>query len=212
MTKLILVRHGESLGNYANKFLGHTDLDLSPTGYKQAEFVKEYFSKVHIDKIYSSDLLRAYNTIISTAEEKKIPIIKSENLREIYAGEWENLTFDELCTEYDEEYRVWRENIGLARCTGGESVEALQKRIFKELKKICDENSDKTVCVATHATPIRVFTAKCMGYPLDKIKDIKWAKNASVNIFNYSDGKFEMLEYSNVNHLGDCITQIPKNV
>lgn len=212
MTKLILVRHGESLGNYVDKFLGHTDLDLSPMGYKQAEFVKEYFRNVHIDKIYSSDLLRAYNTIISTAEEKKIPVIKSEKLREIYAGEWENLTFDEICAEFDQEYRLWRENIGLARCTGGECVEDLQKRICDELKKICDENPDKTICIATHATPIRVFAAMCLGYPLDKIKDIKWAKNASVNIFNYSEGKFEMLEYGNVSHLGDCVTQIPKNV
>ncbi len=212
MTKLILVRHGESLGNYEDKFLGHTDLDLSPTGYKQAEFVREYFSKVHIDKIYSSDLLRAYNTIISTAQEKEIPVIKSENLREIYAGEWENMTFDDLCTKFDEEYRVWRENIGLAICTGGESVKDLQVRICKELKKICDENPDKTVCIATHATPIRVFAAKCLGYPLERIKDVKWAKNASINIFNYSDGNFEMLEYSFVDHLGNYVTQLPKNV
>ncbi len=212
MTKLILVRHGESLGNYVDKFLGHTDLDLSPKGYNQAEFVKKYFSKIHIDKIYSSDLLRAYNTIISTAEEKKIPVIKSENLREIYAGSWENKTFDELATEFEEDYGVWLQNIGVSRCTGGESVEELQTRIYKELKKICDENPDKTVVVATHATPIRVFAAKCLGYSLDEVKNIKWAKNASTSIFNYSDGIFEMLEYDFVDHLGDFVTELPKNV
>ena len=212
MTKLILIRHGESLGNSTNKFLGHTDLDLSPKGYEQAEFLKKHLLEVHIDKIYSSDLLRAYNTIISTAKEKGISVIKSENLREIYAGDWENLSFDDLCSNFSEDYTLWRENIGFSRCTGGESVEDLQKRIYKELKRICDENPDKTICVATHATSIRSFAAKCLGYPLDKMKDIKWAKNASISIFKYSGDKFEMLEYGNVSHLGDLVTELPKNV
>ena len=212
MTKLILVRHGESLGNYVDKFLGHTDLDLSPKGYKQAEFVRKYFSDIHIDKIYSSDLSRAYNTIVSTAQEKGISITKSENLREIYAGGWENKTFDELMSEFEDDYRVWRENIGHAICTGGESVEDLQKRICKEIKKICDENPDKTIVVATHATPIRVFTAKCLGYSLNEIKNIEWAKNASINIFDYSAGEFKMLKYGFADHLGGLVTELPKNV
>ena len=95
-TKIILVRHGESLGNHDKKFLGHFDLDLSQLGYKQAELVGKHFKDIIVDAIYSSDLKRAYNTVLPVSKCKNIPIITSKNLREIYAGSWESLTFSDI--------------------------------------------------------------------------------------------------------------------
>ena len=92
--KFYLVRHGQSLGNLTNTFLGHTDLDLSDLGYSQAKSVCQYLSDRQIDVIYSSDLLRAYNTAKPLSRLLNKEINKSYNLREIYAGEWEGKTFD----------------------------------------------------------------------------------------------------------------------
>ena len=51
MTKIYFIRHGESIGNAQQRFLGHTDLDLTELGYKQAEATAEFLSDVKIDKI-----------------------------------------------------------------------------------------------------------------------------------------------------------------
>lgn len=212
MTQIILIRHGESMGNMVNSFLGHTDLDLSPKGYEQAELLRKHFENIDIDLIYSSDLKRAYNTVKPISDIKNIPIITSKNLREIYAGEWENKQFDDLETIYQNEYDIWKNNIGLAKCTGGESVAELQKRVFEEIRKIAKENDGKTICIGTHATPIRCFAAKCDDVPLEELKNYPWAFNASLSVFEFSNNKFIQREYNYIEHLEGNITSLPKNV
>ncbi len=212
MTKLILLRHGESLGNMVNRFLGHTDMDLSPTGYRQASLAGEYLKKFKIDVIYSSDLIRAYNTAKPTADALGIEIIKSSNLREIYAGNWEGKTFDELDTEFEDAYYVWKNDIGNAHCTGGESVFDLSKRICPEVEKIAKENDGKTVLIATHATPLRCMMAKWNNQPIESMKDIPWVKNASLTFAEYEDGVFKITQKDFTEHLGETVTKLPKNV
>lgn len=211
-TNIYLIRHGESEGNKRRAFLGHTNLDLTETGHNQAQNTANFLKDIDADVIYSSDLKRAYSTALHTAEMKKLDIIKNENLREIYAGEWENGLFAELEENFKESYGVWLKNIGRARCDGGESVEELQIRVVKEITRIAQENDGKTVLIFTHATPIRVFKAFCDGCSLDDIKDIRWATNASVTKARYEDGRFEILEYGIDYFQGNDKTILPGNV
>ncbi len=211
-THIYLIRHGESEGNKRKAFLGHTDLDLTETGRNQAQNTAEFLKDIHADVIYSSDLKRAYSTALHTAEMKCLDIIKSKNLREIYAGEWENGLFSDLEKNFKESYAVWLNNIGRAKCDGGESVEELQLRIVDEITRIAEKHIGKTVLIFTHATPIRVFKAFCDGYTIDEIKDIPWATNASVTHVMYSDGRFEIQEYGTDYFQGNDITILPPNV
>ncbi len=211
-TNIYLIRHGESEGNKRRAFLGHTDLDLTDTGHNQAQNTAEFLKDIDADVIYSSDLRRAYSTALHTAEMKKLDIIKSKNLREIYAGDWENGLFSDLEESFKESYAVWLNNIGRAKCDGGESVEELQIRVVDEITHIAKENDGKTILIFTHATPIRVFKAFCDGCSLDEIKDIRWATNASVTKARYADGRFEILEYGIDYFQGNDKTVLPANV
>lgn len=211
-TKIYFIRHGESEGNKRDAFLGHTDLDLSPIGYKQAKLTAKFLKDIPCDAIYSSDLKRAYNTAVETSKLKGMQIIKNKNLREIFAGKWENQLFCTLEEEYKDTYKLWLENIGKAKCDEGESVEELQNRFVSEVEKIAKENMGKTVFIFTHATPIRVLKAKCDNATLDEIKNISWATNASVTIVEYKNDKLEMVEYSKDSFLGEFVTALPENV
>ena len=211
-TKIYFIRHGESEGNMRNTFLGHADLDLSPLGHEQAKLTAKYLKNIPCDAIYSSDLKRAYNTALETANLKGMQIIKSRNLREIFAGKWENQMFSDLEKNFNDTYKVWLENIGRACCDEGESVEELQNRFVSEVIKIAKENTGKTVFIFTHATPIRVLKAKCDNVSLDEIKNISWATNASVTIAEYKEEKLHIVEYSKDDFLGDMITALPDNV
>ena len=63
MTRIILVRHGQSVANANLIFAGHSDFDLTDFGRAQAELLAKHLHKNEkIDAIYSSDLKRAYNT------------------------------------------------------------------------------------------------------------------------------------------------------
>lgn len=191
MTKLILVRHGLSEANVEHVFAGHSDADLTEQGHEQAKNTANYIAKhYNPDKIYSSDLKRAYKTAYHIADKLNMSIVTDKLLREIYAGEWEVKSYDYIIEHFGEEYGIWKKDIGNAHPNGGESVQELGKRVTVELEKIASENDGKTVVIVTHATPIRVSECIWKGYPFSKMKDIPWVSNASITEVIYSNGVF----------------------
>ena len=211
-THLYLVRHGQSEGNLSHSFLGHTDLSLTEQGKTQAELASRYLVTLAPDVIYSSDLLRAYETAQPTAEKLSLPITKNTALREIFAGEWEGLPFDRLVEDFDTDFSVWRTDIGAACPTGGESVRELASRIQAELARIATAHEGGVVMVFLHATPIRALASLCSPLGLSGMKNIPWASNASVSHFLYEDGTFSLVEYSHESYLGELSTALPRNV
>lgn len=211
-TNIILVRHGQSEGNFERKFLGHTDRDLTRLGYRQAECTCQYLKDEKIDVIYSSDLIRAYNTVAPMAQSRGLEIIKNKNFREIYAGCWENQHVDFLSSEFGEDYSVWKTDIGNSCCTNGESVLELQKRVMNELRDVAIKNLNKTILIGTHATPVRTICAAIKNLTKDEIKNIPWATNASITRISYNDGKFKLISYGEDEFLGDLKINMYKNV
>ncbi len=201
ITKLYLIRHGESEANSKNVFIGHTDLDITEKGHLQAEAAAQYLKDIHADVIYSSNLIRAYNTALHTARVKDMEVIKTEKLREIYAGKWENLHVDEIAEKYREDRDTWRYNIGLSRPTGGESFIEVRDRIAVALKEIAEANEGKSVFCFTHAAVIRSISAYYMGLSPEDTKNVPWADNASVTEIEYENGKFTVVRYGYDEHL-----------
>lgn len=213
MTTMIFVRHGQSMGNLQNEFLGHTDLDLSELGYQQAERTGAYIAENFlVDKIYASDLIRAYHTAEAAAKRLQLPIIKEPKLREIYAGDWEKKTFTELETEYPKEYQVWLSDIGNAKCTNGETVKDLQRRVLPCVKKIAEKNDGKTLLIATHATVLRVLECAWRGAKLEEMKNFPWVRNASVSIVTYEDGNWTIQKIGDDSFLKELASGLPANV
>lgn len=211
-TKIYLIRHGESEGNLRNMFLGHYDLDLTEKGIAQAKMTAAYLKDIKADAIYSSDLKRAYSTAICTAEILKMPIIKNESLREIYAGKWEAMPFLEIGNTYKENFDTWLHDFGHAVCNDGESVVHLKERFVSAVTTIAKAHDGETVFIFTHATPIRLFAAHCLEKSVDEYKDIPWAANASVTGAVYENEKFELIEYSKADFMGDLVTRFKSNV
>ncbi len=209
MTRLILVRHGQSVANEQNRFAGHSNFDLTSLGKKQAELAGEYiFKNFKADAIYASDLKRAYHTSLPAAMRFGLVSVKNTALREIFAGEWETLTIDEINEQYTEDFAVWKSDIGASRCTDGESVAELYARVCPELLRIAAENDGKTVLIFTHATPIRVFECMSNGKGAEFASRIEFVKNASINIFDVENGKPTLIKKNIVDHLIDFENQV----
>ncbi len=213
MTTLILIRHGESEANRQGIFAGHIDPDLQNKGIKQAELTAKYIiDNYEVDRIYSSDLQRAYKTAMCLAQMLDMEVIQDKNLREINAGEWEGIKFDDLSVAYPQEYNVWLNHIGHSCCVGGESVKQLGDRIMGALTKIAQENDGKTVAIVTHGTPIRVAQSIVESGTTDKMENIPWVSNASVTVFEYNNNEWKIIELSKDEHLAGLKTELPSNV
>lgn len=213
MTRLIFVRHGQSLGNLNRTFLGHTDLDLSEKGYAQAERTAEYIAAHYtVDAIVASDLLRAYHTAEAAAKKLSLPVRADRRLREIFAGKWEGMAFDAIEATYPDAYAVWQNDIGHARCTDGESTAELLERVLPCVREIAEAHDRKTVLVATHATVIRVLSCLWHGVPLEDMHTIAWVGNASVSSVCYDAGRWTIECCGEESFLGSLASRLPKNV
>ena len=212
---MIFVRHGESVGNSEKRFYGNFDKGLTDLGKKQADKTGEYLKDTHIDCAYASDLGRAYDTGLRIAAyHEGLEVIPNVGLREIFAGEWENMLFSEIETVYADEYFVWRNDIYNSKPTGGEAVADLCLRVRDAVWEISRANDGKTVLLALHATPIRSLECEWRGESYKCMKDHPWVKNASVSIIDYDNesGKVTPIVIGEADFMGDLITALPKNV
>ena len=207
-TKIIIIRHGESLGNLHQIMLGHTDIDLAPRGYLQAEAAAEYLKDEHIDVIYSSDLVRARHTAEPHAKLRDLDVIASRNLRECYVGDWENVPLDEIVEKWhDLFFEGWRKSFGTFRIPGGESVQEAAARFETEVIRIAKENIGKTVLIAAHAAVIRGFWGKITKTPPELLATAYlYPTNASCSFVWYNGDELVPLEYSVDEHLSEIGT------
>lgn len=213
MTRIILVRHGQSTANLKHIFAGHKDEELTELGHMQAEKTAEFLADHYaVDAIYASDLSRAYQTAMHMAEHFQKPVIAEPKLREIYAAKWQGVSFDEILKNYTEDYTIWLNDIGNARCTNGESVEELSERITCKVADIVEQNIGKTILIVTHATPIRALQCKWSGMSLDAMKDIPWVPNSSVTVVIYEDGDYRIEVCGEDSYLEGIKSGFPANV
>lgn len=214
LTKLILVRHGESEANFARIFTGQSDFFLTEKGMIQARAAAKYIKEnENISAVFASPLRRAYDTGKAIAEECGVTITKCDGLMEINAGDWEGHPFDELEEKYKEEYHKWRYDIGNAHPDGGESVTELYSRCVKAVTEIAKQNDGKSIVLATHATPIRALTGYSLGIDAKDLSTVQWAANASLTVINYNaENGFSLAERDIVAHLDGILTGLPSNV
>ncbi len=202
MTTVLMVRHGESDANIKNIFAGAKfDPPLTENGIEQAERCAEWLvNNYKIDKVYTSPLLRARMTGGCCAHLLNIDAETREGLSEIYAGEWEGMTFSDIREKYPEEYNVWSYDISRCVCPGGESILEMSERVLKTLTEIADENTDKTVLIATHYTPVRAMQAYLQTGNFENIQKIGHIPNTSVSELFY-DGKWHAGRFNMCDHI-----------
>lgn len=114
MTKLVLLRHGESVWNKENRFTGWTDVDLSETGVTEAKNAGALLKSngFVFDVAYTSVLKRAIKTLDYVLDELDmlwIPVTKSWRLNERHYGALQGLNKAEMAKEFgDEQVKIWR--------------------------------------------------------------------------------------------------------
>lgn len=213
MTTLIFVRHGESEANLSQIFAGHYDVGLTDKGHKQARLVAQYLQEKYcIDKIYASDLLRTMQTAAPTADMLGLDIIRCNDLREIFAGEWQGLRYADIQSTYPLEYDVWLRDIGRAMPVGGESVKALSDRIWYAVQRIARQSADQTAVIVTHATPIRTLICRLTGRSIDDLKDVSWGENAAITVVAVDQGEWKLIQTNVTEHLAGAQSAFPPNI
>lgn len=212
-TNFIIIRHGYSKSNENGYFTGQTDIPLADLGKIQAKQTAQYlFNHFKIDAVYSSPLQRAYQTALPLARLFNLPIETIDDLKEINGGAWEEKTPEQILALYKNDYTLWLNDIGIARCTDGENMQEVQIRASNTLRKIAQQQDNKTVAITTHAGVIRALQCVWQRLPLTEMKNIPWVENASFSLITYDNETFIPLTIGFCEHLTTTKTNLPKNM
>ncbi|MCI8482471.1 MAG: histidine phosphatase family protein [Clostridia bacterium] len=201
MTKIILVRHAECEGNVTNSLTGRTDFKLTQKGREMAQKLAEELKKYNIDAIYSSTSVRCVETVTPIAKYLKLDIITSKELMEKYFGIYDGMTWEEvnkinpLILENKNKYN---EIMGIPN---QETSKELKRRMNEYIKKISQQNDEKTILICSHGCAIFSFL-NCVKYIQNvEERSIYSQSNASINILEYKNGEFKILKINQTEHL-----------
>ena len=121
-TRIIAIRHGETDWNLAARLQGHTDIALNATGLQQARQMAAALADTALSHIYSSDLLRAWETAQALASANGAALTRDARLRERSFGEYEGQRFIDIEAQDPDSALRWRKREPAFTPPGGESL------------------------------------------------------------------------------------------
>lgn len=177
-TKIYLVRHAQSVGNMNRVFQGRIDEALSPEGLSRLEALRDFFSRIKLDALYSSPLRRARDTADAVNSGKNLPICLLPDMIEIKGGGFEGRHWDELPELFPEEMKLWDECIGRFTAPDGESAHQVYERAVRTLYSVIAQNKGRTAAIVSHGFVIRCCMCYAAKLPCERLGEVGWLANA----------------------------------
>ncbi len=160
MTRLLMIRHGETVFNREGRLQGWLDVPLSDLGVAQAKACAEYLARspfTPVTHVYSSPLGRAEHTARAVAEAVGADLATDERLREIDVGEIAGMTWDDVADQYPAMMEEYRRNPAATRYPGGESVFDVSDRARDLLQCVVAAHEGETVALVGHAIILKAL-------------------------------------------------------
>jgi phosphoserine phosphatase len=198
MTRLLLVRHGETVWNADAVYRGRADVPLSDTGRVQAELLGRRLAREGITALHSSPLSRARETALAIGRQTGLlPRIESD-LTDIDCGEWEGLSDVEVKAQYPEVRRKWLDTPHLVQLPGGESLNDVSVRVARVLAAVSGEPG--VIALVSHRVVNKVAICALLGLSNSHFWAIK-IDLAGFTEFEVSRKRHVLVRHNDTSHL-----------
>ncbi|NLJ74818.1 MAG: histidine phosphatase family protein [Firmicutes bacterium] len=168
MTKILLIRHGETVWNKEKRYQGQKDSPLSDEGIRQGQKTGAFLAQQEIAAVYSSDLSRAVWTAEAISGHHGLTPIQDQRIREMSFGVWEGMTREEIKQKFpDIFYARYRDSMN-TRVPGGELPHEVVERFHAFLNELIKTHVSETVVVVSHGGCLRFTIAALLSIPLEK--------------------------------------------
>jgi len=186
MNTFYIVRHGETENNRAKRLSGWIDTPLTDTGLQPTQQVIKKLAKIRIDEMYSSDVGRAFITAYVLARGLNFTqeIRRLSGLREVNYGDAANMFSAEA-------YKLYPK---LDRDTHytpphGESLDHMQRRVFKTLNELNDTHTDANIVLVCHSGVMAAIRASHIGQDFGEHNISEAYPHDYVGVFTLADGE-----------------------
>jgi 2,3-bisphosphoglycerate-dependent phosphoglycerate mutase len=200
MSRLVLLRHGESQWNLENRFTGWIDVPLSPKGMEEARTAGEKLRGYRFHRAFSSVLIRANETlrlVLETLGQTNIPIEKDKALNERMYGELQGLNKTETAKKFgDEQVKIWRRSFDV-RPPGGESLKDTAERVlpYYEARIKPYLIKGETVLIAAHGNSLRALVMQLDQLTREQVLELNIPTGAPLCYELNTEGKVLSRKY-----------------
>lgn len=200
VTRLCLVRHGETEWNAERRIQGQIDIGLNATGEQQARAAGQWLRKAGIVALYSSDLKRAWTTALAIGAAIGREPVATADLRERRYGVFEGLTYAEAEQRFPEGYAAFEGRNADYDFENGESLKTMSARVTGRLKAIAAAHPGQNVVVVLHGGVLDIINRFVRNHPLEMPRDFL-IPNAGINWINELDGVWHIESWAETGHL-----------
>ena len=199
--EIYIIRHGETVWNAKNLLQGSTDIELNEYGRALAGETGENLENVHFDKIYSSPLIRAYETACLIRGHRNIPIIRDERIRELCFGIHEGHNFKKLLEDESDPFHYFFEHPELYRAPEqGETLEHICERAADFMKEVIEPQAKELerVMIVAHGAMNKALMCHIKQHGIADFWSGGLQKNCNVIIVRYDENGYEVIDETKI--------------
>ncbi|EQA46130.1 histidine phosphatase superfamily (branch 1) [Leptospira broomii serovar Hurstbridge str. 5399] len=154
LLSLYIFRHAETDWNAEGRLQGQLNTPISVTGQNQIKSISDKLKDREIDILYSSDLLRARQTVSPLASELMIPLFFDSRLREVNLGEAQGMLISEIDAKFGEDtWTNWKSleaKWEAVNFPNGERKKDVDLRILSFLRNLFNTQNRNRIAICTH--------------------------------------------------------------
>ena len=197
---ILLIRHGETAWNAERRWQGMIHhVPLNDSGLQQAHALAAYLAGQPIGAIYSSDLLRAWETAAIIGDAVGVKPQSDVRLREVNAGRFQGLNHEEVQAQMAEELAEMRKGDPHYRFPGGESWSEVSTRLNEAFQDIARTATGPQVIIMSHGGSIRHLLGRM--FPDDPALDKLALPNTSITTLTCDGERWQIVEAGATPHL-----------
>lgn len=200
MTKIYLVRHGQTDWNKQLVFRGRKDIPLNEVGMMEANSIAQGLEEEKIDSIYTSPLKRAVQSAGPASKVSGIKIEQAADFIDINYGKWEGLSFTEVQNRYKEQYNLWENHPEKVEFPAGETLEEARHRSFMAFKNIIRNSLHKSLLIVSHRVINKLLLCAILDLPNSYFWKIR-QDTACINVIECTHEMFILEKMNDTCHL-----------
>ena len=172
MSRLILIRHGETEWNVEGRYQGQADPPLNSKGRQQARSLASKLSGAGLELLISSPLKRAAETAQILAEILDLPVLLDDRLMEIHQGDWQTRLRSEIEGQYPELFRRWESEPWQVTPPNGENLYQVQERVDAFLEETLQHYPESCIGIVTHRIPIALIKMRFQDMDANIVRNL----------------------------------------
>ena len=189
MTKVYVVRHGQTAWNLEEVFRGRADIPLDDTGKKEVHLAGEALKDETIHAVYSSPLSRSMETAENIAKFQNIDVTPLDAIVDISYGDWEGKPLADVQEKFPDLYELWLKEPHNVRFPNGETLQEVGSRAMEAVHRLMAQHKDENIALVAHRVPNKVICCALIGIDYSNFWRIQ-QDTASTNLFVYKDDQW----------------------